>query len=211
MSNQVGNGRPQHFSAWSQGAARLDQADASSTRRVKQKLILAPIEDSPKECFKVLVRPDGSEYFLLENRTQEGLRREPAGRGAADLARGAATGRSWRSRTASRARRAARVPRRRCRSRARRTTRSRRTRRRRAGRSSAAGCRCTSPTSAGCPTGGSRSTSGTSIIDMRSKPRGEVLRTPGIAWRHPRGSEYLTPGLPHQFSQSVLTTPDRSG
>src|ERR1700694_965238 len=26
-------------------------------------------------------------------------------------------------------------------------------------------------------------------------PRGEVLRTPGIAQCHPRGSEYLTPGL----------------
>src|SRR5262249_22303048 len=39
----------------------------------KQKLILAPVEDSPKECFKVLVRPDGSEYFLLENRKKKGF------------------------------------------------------------------------------------------------------------------------------------------
>src|SRR5207247_11145377 len=30
------------------------------------------------------------------------------------------------------------------------------------------------------------------------KPRGEVLRTPGIT-AHPRGSEYLTPGLPYYF------------
>src|SRR5438093_12917006 len=27
------------------------------------------------------------------------------------------------------------------------------------------------------------------------KPRGEVLRTPGMLTRYPRGSEYLTPGL----------------
>ena len=42
---------------------------------VKQKLILSPIEDDPTECFKVLVRPDGSEYFLLEVRQEEGFGR----------------------------------------------------------------------------------------------------------------------------------------
>jgi hypothetical protein len=35
--------------------------------------MLAPIEDSPKECFKVLIRPDGSEYLLLENRRKKGF------------------------------------------------------------------------------------------------------------------------------------------
>jgi hypothetical protein len=40
---------------------------------VKQKLILAPIEQSNKECFKVLVRADGSEYFLIENRKKTGF------------------------------------------------------------------------------------------------------------------------------------------
>src|SRR3954451_14128336 len=40
---------------------------------VKQKLILAPVEQSNKECYKVLVRPDGSEYFLLENRRKTGF------------------------------------------------------------------------------------------------------------------------------------------
>jgi hypothetical protein len=40
---------------------------------VKQKLILAPINDSNKECFKVLVRRDGSEYLLLENRKKKGF------------------------------------------------------------------------------------------------------------------------------------------
>jgi M6 family metalloprotease-like protein len=72
MSNQVGNGRPQHFCAWSKEKvgwlkpAVIDPA-------VKQKLVLAPVEDSPKECFKVLVRPDGSEYLLLENRKKKGF------------------------------------------------------------------------------------------------------------------------------------------
>jgi hypothetical protein len=40
---------------------------------VKQKLILAPIEGSATECYKVLVRRDGSEYFLLENRRRIGF------------------------------------------------------------------------------------------------------------------------------------------
>jgi hypothetical protein len=35
---------------------------------VKQKLVLAP-----RECLKVLVRPDASEYFLLENRAKRGF------------------------------------------------------------------------------------------------------------------------------------------
>jgi hypothetical protein len=48
---------------------------------LKQKLILSPIEDSPKECFKVLVRPDGSEYFLLENRTARGFDADLPGQG----------------------------------------------------------------------------------------------------------------------------------
>ena len=39
----------------------------------KQKLILAPIEDAPRQCCKILVRPDGSEYFLLECRKKKGF------------------------------------------------------------------------------------------------------------------------------------------
>jgi len=39
---------------------------------VKQKLILAPIEDDPTQCFKIKVRPDGAEYFLLEVRKKQG-------------------------------------------------------------------------------------------------------------------------------------------
>jgi hypothetical protein len=72
MANQAGNGRPQHFSAWSKerlGWVKPTTIDPA----VKQKLVLAPVEDSPKECFKVLVRPDGSEYLLLENRKKKGF------------------------------------------------------------------------------------------------------------------------------------------
>jgi immune inhibitor A len=80
MANQIGQGHPQHFCAWSKEQVGwitpcvIDPA-------VKQKLILAPIEDSPKECFKVLVRPDGSEYFLLENRKKKGFDSKLPGEG----------------------------------------------------------------------------------------------------------------------------------
>jgi M6 family metalloprotease-like protein len=72
MANQVGNGRPQQFCAWSKeklGWIKPTVLDPT----VKQKLILAPIEDSPKECFKILLRRDGSEYLLLENRAKKGF------------------------------------------------------------------------------------------------------------------------------------------
>ena len=71
MSNQLGNGRPQHFSAWSKqqlGWIKPTMIDP----RVKQKLVLAPIEDSNGECFKVPIKADGSEYLLLENRKKKG-------------------------------------------------------------------------------------------------------------------------------------------
>ncbi len=72
MANQVGNGRPQQFCAWSKeklGWVKPTTIDPT----VKQKLILSPVEDSPKECFKVPLRPDGSEYLLLENRGKKGF------------------------------------------------------------------------------------------------------------------------------------------
>src|SRR5262249_39822729 len=72
MSIQVGNGRPQHFSAWcKEKLGWLKPAVLDPT--VKQKLILSPVEDSAKECFKVLIKPDGSEYLLLENRRKKGF------------------------------------------------------------------------------------------------------------------------------------------
>ncbi|MBA4187791.1 MAG: hypothetical protein C0467_07205 [Planctomycetaceae bacterium] len=71
MSNQIGEGRPQHFCAWSKeqlGWVKPVVLDP----RVKQKLVLSPIEDDPNQCFKIMVRADGSEYFLLENRKRTG-------------------------------------------------------------------------------------------------------------------------------------------
>lgn len=72
MSNQAGNGKPQHFCAWAKEKLGWVQPVVIDPT-VKQKLILAPIEDSPKECVKVLVRPDGSEFLLLENRRKKGF------------------------------------------------------------------------------------------------------------------------------------------
>jgi hypothetical protein len=72
MSNQRGGGQPQHFCAWCKeqlGWLKPTVIDP----RVKQKLILRPVNGSTSECFKVLVRPDGSEYFLLENRRKVGF------------------------------------------------------------------------------------------------------------------------------------------
>jgi M6 family metalloprotease-like protein len=64
--------RPQHFSAWAKEKIGWIQP-AVIDPTVKQKLILGPIEDSPRECYKVLLRPNGSEYYLLENRRKKGF------------------------------------------------------------------------------------------------------------------------------------------
>jgi M6 family metalloprotease-like protein len=64
--------RPQHLCAWSKEQLGWLQA-AVLDPTVKQKLILAPVENSAKECYKVLLRSDGSEYFLLENRRKKGF------------------------------------------------------------------------------------------------------------------------------------------
>jgi M6 family metalloprotease-like protein len=72
MSIQVGNGRPQHMSAWCKerlGWIKPAVVDPS----VRQHLILSPIENSRTECFKVPLRPDGAEYLLLENRRHIGF------------------------------------------------------------------------------------------------------------------------------------------
>jgi M6 family metalloprotease-like protein len=74
------DGKPLHFSAWcKEQLGWLKPAVIDPT--VKQKLILAPVEDSAKECFKVLLRPDGSEYLLLENRARKGFDRDLPGEG----------------------------------------------------------------------------------------------------------------------------------
>lgn len=72
MANQAGNGRPQHFSVWSKEKLGW-VAPVVIDPRVKQKLVLAPIEDDPKQCLKVLAKADGSEYYLIENRKQKGF------------------------------------------------------------------------------------------------------------------------------------------
>jgi M6 family metalloprotease-like protein len=80
LSDVIGKGRPQHMSAWAKeklGWLKPTVIDPT----VKQKLILAPVEDSSKECFKVLARPDGSEYFLLENRKKKGFDADLPGEG----------------------------------------------------------------------------------------------------------------------------------
>lgn len=72
MSNQAGNGRPQHFSAWCKEKLGWIQPTVIDPT-IPQKLLLGAINDSPKECYKVLIRPDGSEYLLLENRRKKGF------------------------------------------------------------------------------------------------------------------------------------------
>ena len=72
MAVQVGNGRPQHMSAWSKEQLGWIKP-AVIDPRVRQKVVLSPIENSPNECVKIPVRPDGSEYFLLENRRHVGF------------------------------------------------------------------------------------------------------------------------------------------
>ena len=63
---------PGHMSAWSkEQLGWLTPVVIDPT--VKQKLILSPVGSGDHECYKVLVRPDGSEYFLLENRRKTGF------------------------------------------------------------------------------------------------------------------------------------------
>lgn len=79
LSTPFTTARPQHFSAWAKeklGWIKPTVLDPT----VKQKLLLAPIEDT-RECYKVLVRPDGSEYFLLENRKMKGFDTDLPGEG----------------------------------------------------------------------------------------------------------------------------------
>ena len=80
MSIQAGNGRPQHMSAWCKerlGWVRPAVIDPS----MRQHLILAPIENSHTQCFKIPLKPDGSEYLLLENRRHIGFDASVPGEG----------------------------------------------------------------------------------------------------------------------------------
>ncbi len=72
MSQQLGAGRPQHMSAWCKeqlGWLKPTVIDPT----VPQKLVLSPILGSTRECYKVLIRKDGREYLLLENRRKSGF------------------------------------------------------------------------------------------------------------------------------------------
>jgi M6 family metalloprotease-like protein len=74
------DGRPLHFSAWcKEQLGWLKPCVIDPT--VQQKLILAPVHGSSTECYKVLLRPDGSEYLLLENRVRRGFDRDLPGEG----------------------------------------------------------------------------------------------------------------------------------
>lgn len=64
------DGKPLHLSAWCKeqlGWLKPCVIDPTT----QQKLILAPVEGSTSECYKVLMRADGSEYLLLENRKRQ--------------------------------------------------------------------------------------------------------------------------------------------
>jgi M6 family metalloprotease-like protein len=74
------DGKPLHFSAWCKDQMGWLKPVVIDPR-VKQKLILSPITDKERECFKVLLRPDGAEYLLLENRVKKGFDRDIPGEG----------------------------------------------------------------------------------------------------------------------------------
>lgn len=81
MANGHGrDGKPLHLCAWcKERLGWLRPAVLDPT--VRQKLILSPVEGSATECYKVLLRPDGSEYLLLEDRTATGFDRDLPGAG----------------------------------------------------------------------------------------------------------------------------------
>ena len=170
MSNQVGGGKPQHFCAWCKeqlGWVKPAVIDPA----VKQKLILSPIEDVAEGVLQGAGPARRQRVLPAGESPEEGLRREPAGRGPADLAR-ACNNRPIleESHGVEGADRPAVLPRARCRTPAPPndaftpyTTPSSRA-------SSAAACRSTSRTSAACPTAGSRSSSGMSTIEWAISP-----------------------------------------
>ena len=80
LSNTFTTNGPQHLGAWAKEKLGWNKP-AVIDPTVVQKLVLAPIENSPHECFKVLVRSDGSEYFLLENRARKGFDQKLPGEG----------------------------------------------------------------------------------------------------------------------------------
>jgi M6 family metalloprotease-like protein len=81
MSDGAGQaGKPAHLGAWCKEQlgwltpVAIDPA-------TPQKLLLAPVQRSPRECYKVMVRSDGGEYLLLENRSPRGFDADLPGHG----------------------------------------------------------------------------------------------------------------------------------
>jgi M6 family metalloprotease-like protein len=67
-----GRHRPFHVCAWCKsviGWLKPVAIDPSTP----QKLALRPVLSGPREAFRILLKPDGSEYLLLENRRREGF------------------------------------------------------------------------------------------------------------------------------------------
>jgi M6 family metalloprotease-like protein len=63
--------KPPSLCAWSKERMGWIQP-AVLDPTVQQKIVLAPSSSLPTQYVKILVRPDGSEYFLLENRVRAG-------------------------------------------------------------------------------------------------------------------------------------------
>ena len=80
MAIQAGYGKPEHMSAWSKEQLGWIKP-AVIDPRVPQQLILSPIENSGNQCVKIPLRPDGSEYLLLENRRHIGFDESLPGEG----------------------------------------------------------------------------------------------------------------------------------
>ncbi|MHC4512439.1 MAG: M14 family zinc carboxypeptidase [Planctomycetota bacterium] len=70
-----GRERPFHMCAWCKLVIGWVQPVAIDPQK-PQKLALRPITHGPRECFRILLRPDGSEYLLLENRRREGFQQD---------------------------------------------------------------------------------------------------------------------------------------
>lgn len=69
------DGKPLHFSAWcKEQMGWLHPVVVDPT--VRQKIVLGPVQSNPRECLKILIRPDGSEYLLLENRVRKSFDRD---------------------------------------------------------------------------------------------------------------------------------------
>ena len=67
-----GRHRPFHMCAWCKSVIGWVTPSVIDPRQA-QKLALRPISFGPAESYRILLKPDGSEYLLLENRRREGF------------------------------------------------------------------------------------------------------------------------------------------